>query len=453
MSILTTEALLTYATTLAFYLHLRASEKYASRPDLLQKHPIMSRLLTLKQSLITLEELDFAPSDSDDDLDEDADAFDLWSKDKFHGLEWDELQKLLEDADDVLGDSESPKTRSRGKASTESEPKLTIKIKGKGKAKAVDEEVQADEPPKKKRKKSKVKSDSATEPALPVFDLVEPTFPSSSSSKSKPSQKASSSSSPSYDPYGEHLTLQQADAQDKASRKRSLRFHTSKIESSSAKREKARQGMGGDDDIPWKERKKAKEDRLAKEAAKKRGMADDDLDDTEPEPREDGSEGSKKKRKRAEEDGSGESDGEGDGDGGYYELVKQKSKEKKEQKKAEYDAVQAAIKYDLSLPLYMAEYIFELTDSSLTLRSQFDEDETADGPRSLTRAILKNKGLTPHRSKSIRNPRVKKRQRFEKAKKKISSQKAVYKGGVSTTGGRYDGEKSGISKVIKSVQL
>ena len=48
----TTEALLTYATTLAFYLHLRTSEKYV--------HPILQRLLTLKQSLHTLEELDFA---------------------------------------------------------------------------------------------------------------------------------------------------------------------------------------------------------------------------------------------------------------------------------------------------------------------------------------------------------------------------------------------------------
>ncbi len=87
-------------------------------------------------------------------------------------------------------------------------------------------------------------------------------------------------------------------------------------------------------------------------------------------------------------------------------------------------------------------------------RAQLEDDRTAadDGPRSLTHAILKNKGLTPHRSKSVRNPRVKKRQRFEKAKKKVASQKAVYKGGISDTG-RYDGEKSGISKVIKSVRL
>lgn len=78
------------------------------------------------------------------------------------------------------------------------------------------------------------------------------------------------------------------------------------------------------------------------------------------------------------------------------------------------------------------------------------DDADASGPRAPTRAILKNKGLTPHRPKSVRNPRVKKRQKFDQAKKKISSQKAVYKGG---DGGKYEGEKSGISKVVKSVRL
>lgn len=92
-----------------------------------------------------------------------------------------------------------------------------------------------------------------------------------------------------------------------------------------------------------------------------------------------------------------------------------------------------------------------ISDNAQFCRPDIEEDTTL-GPRSLTRAILSNKGLTPHRSKSVRNPRVKKRQKFDKAKKKISSQKAVYKGGIGDSG-RYDGEKSGISKVVKSVRL
>jgi U3 small nucleolar RNA-associated protein 3 len=65
---------------------------------------------------------------------------------------------------------------------------------------------------------------------------------------------------------------------------------------------------------------------------------------------------------------------------------------------------------------------------------------------------MKNKGLTPHRSKSVRNPRVKKRQKYEQAKKRVSSQRAVYKGGIGDVS-KYTGEQSGISKVIKSVRL
>ncbi len=86
-----------------------------------------------------------------------------------------------------------------------------------------------------------------------------------------------------------------------------------------------------------------------------------------------------------------------------------------------------------------------------TYRAEFGDD-VASGQRSISRAILANKGLTPKRSKSVRNPRVKKRQRFEKAKMKVSSQKAVYKGGIGDVG-KYDGERSGISKVIKSVKF
>ena len=52
------EALLQYAMTLAFYLHLRASDEYSARPELLRSHAIMSRLLAFKQHITTLEELE-----------------------------------------------------------------------------------------------------------------------------------------------------------------------------------------------------------------------------------------------------------------------------------------------------------------------------------------------------------------------------------------------------------
>lgn len=44
--------------------------------------------------------------------------------------------------------------------------------------------------------------------------------------------------------------------------------------------------------------------------------------------------------------------------------------------------------------------------------------------------------------------------KYDEAKKKVRSQKAVFKGGLASTGGKYAGETSGIStRVVKSVKL
>ncbi|KAF5360398.1 hypothetical protein D9756_004767 [Leucocoprinus leucothites] len=397
------QALLTYATTLAFYLHLRASPKYARRPELLTSHPIMLRLLTLKQSVSTLEDLGFTLSDSEPEFDEDDDeSLDLtdeednmeglWRVDGKKGLEPGELDDLLQDAQMSVSFVE-PKPR------------------------ATKPQTPENKPPKKKRK---LASESSRATTTPIFDLEEPEF-TSSKKTSRPKANAELD-----DAYGEATRLQLTDAADKSARKKSLRFHTSKIESTSARRQGARnQAMGGDDDIPYRERQKEKEARLLREAKNRvQNQGGEELDDTEPPER------TSEKRRRGDDSDAEDVFDEPDG---YYELVKKKSKENREQKKAEYDTARAA-----------ERQVFQLA---------MVEEESLDGPRSLTRAILTNKGLTPHRPKAVRNPRVKKRQKFEKAKKKLSSQKAVYKGGLSQTGGYYEGEKSGISKVVKSVKL
>ena len=198
---------------------MRSSEKYAQRPELLKTHPVLKRLLTLKQSLSTLEDLDFAASDEESDIDDD-----------------DESLSLNMDA--------SP----------------------------------TDKPPKKKRKTDSAES---KKPALPVFDLVEPVY-----NRSKPLSSNVTTDKSSTDAYGEATFLQHADQADKNARKKSLRFHTSKIESASARRQGARNNaVGGDDDIPYRERRKEKEARMTKESEKKaksRGQGGDDLDDVEP---------------------------------------------------------------------------------------------------------------------------------------------------------------------------
>ena len=293
---------------LAFYLHLRSSAKYAQRPSLLQSHPILQRLLTLKQSLATLEDLDFAASDSEDNEDDEsmnmddilADGEQVWRFDDAVGLEPNELAELLEDA--------SPK-------------KL---------------EKRTQTPPKRKRKTT-ITQDHP-QPVGPVFDLVEPQFVSSKSSSSHELLANDA------DAYGEMTALHSADLADKNVRKKSLRFHTSKIDSTSARRQGARnQALGGDDDLPYRQRKKEKDAQLVKEAAKKlNNQGGDDLDDEDPESPRVG-----EKRSRQDED-------EADPDG-YYELVKKKSKENKEKKKVEYEETNGRVRYVLAY--YLCYYL------------------------------------------------------------------------------------------------
>lgn len=79
-------------------------------------------------------------------------------------------------------------------------------------------------------------------------------------------------------------------------------------------------------------------------------------------------------------------------------------------------------------------------------------DLPSSAPRPASYSMIKNKGLTPSRSKEQRNPRVKQRTRYEKAVKKLSSSR----GGKLTTDTSkpYAGESTGIrTNLTKSVRF
>ena len=318
---------------------MRASAKYAARPQLLRSHPILKRLLTLKQALSTLENIGVRQDVSEDDEDED-DGFDpqdekgetLWDRIMKRGLESDELAELIKDAEES-----SPPPARRNKSSKKKSSRAE------GHSFGEDEKL-----PSKKKRKATVDA-----PAAPVFDLVEPDFTSVSSRKTKHSSKMPTTTiDPSTnlaDSYGEATALSFADMNDKQARKKSLRFHVSRIESSSSRRQNARtNAMGGDDDIPYRERKKERDARLQKERqqrGERLGLGGDDLDDIDPE-----FEGhnmasdaghKSRKRRRAMED----SDDEGNDAMGYYDLVKTAVANKKAKKKMDYEAAVAASRY------------------------------------------------------------------------------------------------------------
>ena len=79
-----------------------------------------------------------------------------------------------------------------------------------------------------------------------------------------------------------------------------------------------------------------------------------------------------------------------------------------------------------------------------------DEDDESEERRAITYQIAKNKGLQPKRSKLNRNPRVKHRVKFQKAKVRRKGQVRE----VRTEVKKYGGEMSGINaRVKKGVKL
>ena len=70
-----------------------------------------------------------------------------------------------------------------------------------------------------------------------------------------------------------------------------------------------------------------------------------------------------------------------------------------------------------------------------------DEDEDDDGVRKANYQILKNKGLTAHKKKEYRNPRVRKRKQYERMSKRIKGQIRQVRTGETD---RYGGEDTGI---------
>ncbi|KAF2263984.1 Sas10/Utp3 family protein-like protein [Lojkania enalia] len=219
--------------------------------------------------------------------------------------------------------------------------------------------------------------------------------------------------------FGEETSLTAHELAEKAKKKKSLRFYTSQIAQKANKREAAGRDYGGDIDVPHRERLKDRQARLQAEA-EKRGQ-------------------NKNKGPGVALGEGGESSDENEAPRGnasddedYYGMVSARSKAKKQAKR------------DLA-----ATYALAAKEGGAVVP---EETIGPDGRREITYAIKKNKGLTPFRKKEVRNPRVKKKLRYEAKQKKLKSQKAVYSGGEGRGG--YGGELTGIKKgLVRSTKL
>jgi len=109
---------------------------------------------------------------------------------------------------------------------------------------------------------------------------------------------------------------------------------------------------------------------------------------------------------------------------GFYDQIADKSKKKKSFKKS----------------LYKVAPKFPRVDGEVA------------GERSISRAILKNRGLVAHKAKINRNPRVKKREQYRKAL--IRRKGTVRQVREASEGNNYGGEQTGIkSKISRSRKL
>lgn len=263
---------------------------------------------------------------------------------------------------------------------------------------------------KKKAEKERLAKMKAVEESLADLDSLV-TKPK----KTKKVKIAASAENDNSD-FGEEDTLDARAAADKAAKKKSLRFYTSQIVQKASKRAGAGRDAGGDLDIPYRERLKDRAARLNAEA-ERRG---------------------KKDSKHGTELGGDDSSGDEqtakevrDGEDEYYDMIAQRTNAKKDDKAARKEALAAA-----------------------SIRDRVVEVETVgeDGKRKINYQIEKNKGLAPRRKKDVRNPRVKKRKKYDEKLKKLKSMKAVYQGGEGPGG--YQGETTGIKTgLIKSVKL
>ena len=115
------------------------------------------------------------------------------------------------------------------------------------------------------------------------------------------------------------------------------------------------------------------------------------------------------------------------------------------------DFVQVYHKYPmLSLANTYSEA--EVTDFYNRIRKALNEDfELEEGEsRKATQKILKNRGLVPSRPKENRNPRVKKRRRYEQAVKRRKGQVVPMR---TNEADQYMGEKSGIRADVTHSRL
>ncbi|KAL8634930.1 MAG: hypothetical protein Q9228_007527, partial [Teloschistes exilis] len=196
---------------------------------------------------------------------------------------------------------------------------------------------------------------------------------------------------------GDPTSLTPHEVAQKAARKKSLKFYTSQIAQKSNRRDAAGRDAGGDADIPYRERLKDRQTRLNAEAEAR---------------------GKKKGRDNTGDAGAALDEADSGGDDNDNNKQASLAQEvRNDEDSAYHDLIATRTASRKSLKASRAQ-----AENPTAVRITSNENPTPEnGKRAITHAISANKGLTPKRKKEVRNPRVKKRKKFEDKKKKLGS--------------------------------
>ncbi|KAI9099833.1 hypothetical protein DFS34DRAFT_616227 [Phlyctochytrium arcticum] len=433
----------TYLTNISFYLSLRANPPPGTN---IKSHPVVDSLAQLQELINVLEKRVEGAESSDeesDHSDEEKSAKKRKSKkrkvQKIQGMP--HLMECVVDmmADEMAEDPDAFSDDDEERSAFSEDEEMVVEPKPASHTKV------------KKAKKIKetavpiIRNIKEADSMIPDIEFV----PFGKVKKSK-SARAKAVKGLSND-FGESSTMDDMDIQDKLSRKRSLKFHVTRVDQAIASRNAriARSG-GGDDDIPYRDREgklmfpttREPTPKAVKEKPKKSNdpeVGGKILDDgssgldfeaiAEALAKEDAEDRRKNKGKRARdeyEDDAGSDQDYDDDAMEYYNSIKDIKKAKSDQ----HDQRGQEIR-DEKFQAMQAD------------RELYNENDLTEGSkRAATWRILANKGLTPRRKKENRNPRVKRRLKYEKAQKKLGSFKRMPVD--KATLGAYQGEKTGI---------
>lgn len=255
--------------------------------------------------------------------------------------------------------------------------------------------------------------------------------------------------------YGDEPVPTGADLAAKLAKKKSLRFYSAQADQKAVRRGAATRDAGGDTDIPYRERLKDRQARLLEQAQKRGRQAPDDLA---AQAREEDSSSGDEEEQRIAREVRGE-----DVDGHHAAKGKVKNQHGEAKSQAASAPSNSDNYYDLVVARAAAKRSDKQSRATAAAAAHAEARATAgavemeqtigpDGKRAISYAIAKNKGLTPRRSKDVRNPRVKKRKKFDEKRKKLGSMRPVWRGGEGRGG--YGGELTGIkTNVVKSTKL